>query len=102
MNGLIKGSIIHIHRARTVIIDTGGVMTASELGKRVPRINVFRCCLLPILFVPLFQGHHAFMLTICQFLGKWNCCMFFAFNRLRSFSRLQWRYWKGKLFRWSW
>ena len=35
MNGLIRGSIIHIHRARTVIIDTGGVMTASELGKRV-------------------------------------------------------------------
>ncbi|KAK4557647.1 hypothetical protein RGQ29_007416 [Quercus rubra] len=32
VNGLIRGSIIHIHRARTVIIDTGGVMTASELG----------------------------------------------------------------------
>lgn len=35
VNGLIRGSIIHIHRARTVIIDTGGVITASELGKRV-------------------------------------------------------------------
>ncbi|KAG6636083.1 hypothetical protein CIPAW_11G086100 [Carya illinoinensis] len=32
VNGLIRGSIIHIHRARTVIIDTGGVITASELG----------------------------------------------------------------------
>jgi hypothetical protein len=35
VNGLIRGSIIHIHRARTVIIDTGGMITASELGKKV-------------------------------------------------------------------
>lgn len=32
MNGVIKGSIVHIHRARTVIIDTDGMITASELG----------------------------------------------------------------------
>ncbi|KAL5748335.1 hypothetical protein ACOSQ2_025632 [Xanthoceras sorbifolium] len=32
VRGLIKGSIIHIHRARTVIIDTDGLITASELG----------------------------------------------------------------------
>lgn len=35
VNGLIRGSIIHIHRARTVIIDTDGMITASELGKKV-------------------------------------------------------------------
>ncbi|GAV89383.1 hypothetical protein CFOL_v3_32800, partial [Cephalotus follicularis] len=32
VNGIIKGSIIHIHRARSVIIDTDGLITASELG----------------------------------------------------------------------
>ncbi|KAJ6714886.1 EPHRIN TYPE-B RECEPTOR [Salix viminalis] len=32
VNGIIKGSIIHIHRARTIIIDTDGLITASELG----------------------------------------------------------------------
>lgn len=32
MNGLIKGSIVHFHRARTVIVDTDGMITASELG----------------------------------------------------------------------
>ncbi|XP_057977615.1 uncharacterized protein LOC131164447 isoform X2 [Malania oleifera] len=34
VNGLIKGSIIHIHRARTVIVDTDGMISASELGCR--------------------------------------------------------------------
>lgn len=28
----MKGSIIHIHRARTVVVDTDGMITASELG----------------------------------------------------------------------
>ncbi|CAK7356223.1 unnamed protein product [Dovyalis caffra] len=32
VNGIIKGSIIHIHRARTIIIDHDGLITASELG----------------------------------------------------------------------
>ncbi|KAJ7952625.1 Glycine-rich protein [Quillaja saponaria] len=32
VDGLLKGSIIHIHRARTVIVDTNGLITASELG----------------------------------------------------------------------
>lgn len=32
MSGVIKGSIVHIHRARTVIVDTVGMITASELG----------------------------------------------------------------------
>lgn len=32
VNGLVKGSIVHIHRARTVIIDTNGTVTASGLG----------------------------------------------------------------------
>ncbi|CAN1845086.1 hypothetical protein LINPERHAP1_LOCUS37713 [Linum perenne] len=32
VNGIVKGSIIHIHRARTIIIETGGSITASELG----------------------------------------------------------------------
>ncbi|CAA0825430.1 Unknown protein [Striga hermonthica] len=32
VNGVIKGSIVHIHRARTVIVDTDGMITAAELG----------------------------------------------------------------------
>ncbi|XP_012475770.1 uncharacterized protein LOC105791978 isoform X1 [Gossypium raimondii] len=32
VNGIIKGSIVHIHRARTVTIDANGLITASELG----------------------------------------------------------------------
>ncbi|XVF52441.1 hypothetical protein PTKIN_Ptkin05aG0018300 [Pterospermum kingtungense] len=32
VNGIIKGSIIHIHRARTVTIVADGLITASELG----------------------------------------------------------------------
>lgn len=39
MNGLIKGSIIHIHRARTVIVDTGGMISASEFGKICDLLN---------------------------------------------------------------
>ncbi|KAL4029467.1 hypothetical protein IC575_007680 [Cucumis melo] len=32
VNGIIKGSIIQIHRARTVIVNSNGMITASELG----------------------------------------------------------------------
>ncbi|KAK0587259.1 hypothetical protein LWI29_020097 [Acer saccharum] len=32
VRGLIKGSIIHIHRAKTIIVDADGFITASELG----------------------------------------------------------------------
>ena len=32
MSGIIRGSIIQIHRARTVVVDTEGTITASELG----------------------------------------------------------------------
>ncbi|CAH1453086.1 unnamed protein product [Lactuca virosa] len=34
VNGIIKGSIIQIHRARTVMVDLDGMITASELGCR--------------------------------------------------------------------
>ncbi|KAL4590948.1 hypothetical protein LXL04_003895 [Taraxacum kok-saghyz] len=34
VNGIIKGSIIQIHRARTVTVDIDGIITASELGCR--------------------------------------------------------------------
>lgn len=34
VNGIVKGSIIHIHRARVVIVDTGGMLSASEFGCR--------------------------------------------------------------------
>ncbi|XP_052209354.1 uncharacterized protein LOC127812869 isoform X2 [Diospyros lotus] len=34
VNGLIMGSIIHIHRARTIIIDTDGLISASQFGCR--------------------------------------------------------------------
>ncbi|XP_050220602.1 uncharacterized protein LOC126670974 isoform X2 [Mercurialis annua] len=32
VSGIVKGSIIHIHRARTIIVDTSGFITASGLG----------------------------------------------------------------------
>lgn len=32
VSGVIKGSIIHFHRARTIMVDDGGMVTASELG----------------------------------------------------------------------
>ncbi|CAL9044534.1 unnamed protein product [Musa banksii] len=32
ISGIIRGSIIHIHRARTVAIDADGIISASELG----------------------------------------------------------------------
>ncbi|PON48406.1 MraZ [Trema orientale] len=32
VSGLVRGSVIHIHRARTVIIGTNGLITASESG----------------------------------------------------------------------
>nr|DAD18250.1 TPA_asm: hypothetical protein HUJ06_019713 [Nelumbo nucifera] len=32
VNGLVKGSILQIHRARTVVVDTDGMISASELG----------------------------------------------------------------------
>ncbi|XP_057810160.1 uncharacterized protein LOC131024660 isoform X2 [Salvia miltiorrhiza] len=32
VSGVIRGSIVHIHRARTVIVDTVGMITASALG----------------------------------------------------------------------
>ncbi|KAJ4846828.1 hypothetical protein Tsubulata_004625 [Turnera subulata] len=32
VSGIIRGSIIHIHRSRTIIIDTDGLITASGLG----------------------------------------------------------------------
>ncbi|KAA8525945.1 hypothetical protein F0562_007955 [Nyssa sinensis] len=34
VSGLIKGSILHIHRARTVVVDTDGMITTSEFGCR--------------------------------------------------------------------
>ncbi|KAL2472142.1 hypothetical protein Adt_40278 [Abeliophyllum distichum] len=34
VNGVMRGSIVHIHRARTVIVDSDGMITASELGCR--------------------------------------------------------------------
>ena len=32
IDGLVKGSILHVHRARTVIVRPNGSITASELG----------------------------------------------------------------------
>lgn len=32
VDGLIQGSVIHVHRARTVIVNTAGLITASRLG----------------------------------------------------------------------
>lgn len=35
VSGVVKGSVVHIHRARTVTIDTDGMISASELGDSV-------------------------------------------------------------------
>ena len=40
MSGLLKGSVIHIHRARTVIIGTKGLVTASELGNGITNASL--------------------------------------------------------------
>ncbi|XP_074269772.1 uncharacterized protein LOC141592825 [Silene latifolia] len=32
VGGLIKGTLIHIHRARTIVVTAAGMLTASELG----------------------------------------------------------------------
>eukprot|EP01018_Ginkgo_biloba_P007462 Gb_18851 [translate_table: standard] len=32
VDGLVKGSILHVHRARTVVVNSAGSITASELG----------------------------------------------------------------------
>uniref|UniRef100_A0A803LU97 DUF8003 domain-containing protein n=1 Tax=Chenopodium quinoa TaxID=63459 RepID=A0A803LU97_CHEQI len=34
VDGLVKGSIIHFHRARTIVVSADGMITASELGCR--------------------------------------------------------------------
>ncbi|XP_010677213.2 uncharacterized protein LOC104892887 isoform X2 [Beta vulgaris subsp. vulgaris] len=34
VGGLVKGSIIHFHRARTIVVSADGMLTASELGCR--------------------------------------------------------------------
>lgn len=46
MNGVMRGSIVHIHRARTVIVDSDGMITASELGIHISFIFV---TLIPLL-----------------------------------------------------
>ena len=32
MSGIVKGSIIQIHRARTVVVTNDGLISASEFG----------------------------------------------------------------------
>lgn len=32
VDGHVKGSIIHFHRARTIVVSADGMITASELG----------------------------------------------------------------------
>lgn len=41
VTGIIRGSIIHVHRARTVIVDNDGAITASELGHDVQALLAF-------------------------------------------------------------
>lgn len=42
VGGLVKGSIIHFHRARTIVVSADGMLTASELGnKRLPSFSIF-------------------------------------------------------------
>lgn len=55
MNGIVKGSIIHIHRARTIIVDTDGLITASELGRRrvFPAFFFSFCHVLLLVFLML-------------------------------------------------
>lgn len=48
MSGIVKGSIIHIHRARTIIVDTSGLITSSGLGRE------FFLALLSLSSLPLF------------------------------------------------
>jgi uncharacterized membrane protein YgcG len=58
VNGIVKGSIIHIHRARTIIIDADGLITASELGSKEYSqhysIAFFGWCMIIVLIELLF------------------------------------------------
>lgn len=39
MSGVMKGSIIHIHRARSITVDGDGLISASELGNSVSFVS---------------------------------------------------------------
>lgn len=50
IEGLIKGSIVHVHRARTVLVQQSGTISSSEMGICfVPSMIVFhlKCFLNP-------------------------------------------------------
>lgn len=85
VNGVVRGSIIHIHRARTVIIESGGVISSSELGKEcIPSNSVF-ISLSPSPFVSLV----ARVAWYCWFLGKGITSSFLVLTDRNPFRRLQ-------------
>lgn len=52
VNGLVKGSIVHIHRARTVTIEGDGMISASELGEA--EVELKHCSIVTSKFVQFF------------------------------------------------
>ena len=40
IGGTVKGSIIHFHRARTIVVSADGMLTASELGNKDSIISI--------------------------------------------------------------
>ena len=55
MSGIVTGSIIHIHRARTIIVDASGLITASGLGSGLYSSQHYS---LFIFLILLFKSHH--------------------------------------------
>lgn len=41
MEGLVEGSVVHFHRARTINVETSGIISTSGMGKYsgYPQIN---------------------------------------------------------------
>jgi len=82
VSGVIKGSIIHFHRARTIVVDAGGMVTTSELGNKG-----LHCFPFYLIVVDVFRR-----LCICKmFLESW---LYFAL--IQSFC-----YSFEKLFLWT-
>lgn len=106
MSGLVKGSIIQIHRARTVVVTDDGLITASEFGTQSMKNHP------SVLF--LFQQSR---IAVCLFTAERFSLSYYNFEYVSLYSRIlmwflilyknfygrvQWWLGEGTLFKWGW
>jgi len=101
VRGLVKGSIIQIHRARTVVVTDDGLITASGFGtlimKTHPSIPFQHIPIAVCLFTTVgfslshFEDHSVYS-------GR---LMWFLILYINSFGRLQCWVGEGTLFKWG-